>query len=199
MEPVKDIVHVERADDLTQPQTLERIVGSVSSVVTEPLKTAGFSGSEHTLVKVVLRDGDTRRLILKRTRLNIDWTYRLSSGSRGREAALLATRDFIGVWEIFECPYVAFAESPEETALLMNDLTPFLMPDVRQPLDDRQEDLIITTLAKMHATYWKSPLLETSWLAAPSSSWQVLGPERLGQEWAMQLLHPGMRETVRHG
>ena len=64
---------------------------------------------------------------------------------------LLATTKLGEVWKIFVCPYVAFAESHDAIALLMEDLTPFLLPDVRQPLDEHREELILGTLARMHA------------------------------------------------
>lgn len=199
MHDMQGFIQVERAEDLTRPETLERVVGPVSTITIAPLQTTGFSGSEHKLVKVLLQDGATRRFILKRTPLQTDWTYQLSSSSRAREAALLDTPQLRGVWQVFKCPYVYFAECPNETALLMEDLTPFLLPDVKEPLSELQEELILAALARMHATYWQSEILEHSWLSHLSAYWSVLGPERAGQEAALQLFPARMRESFRHG
>jgi phosphotransferase family enzyme len=187
------------AEDLTSREHLEVVLGTLSNLQVEPLQTTGFSGSEHKAVRAVVSDGSVRRLVVKRITRQTDWTHRLSDSTRCREVALLATPSLVGVWKIFVSPYLAFFENEEEAAVLMEDLTPYLLPDVREPLIERQEQLIVRALTRLHAMYWDSPILELPWLTQSVSYWSLLGPERMGQEITSQVLPPKLFETFVHG
>lgn len=189
----------EYADELTTREPLEKVLGPISNLQVEQLRTTGFSGCGHKAVRAVVSDGTLRRFIVKHIPLQSDWTNRLSDSTRCRETALLATPTLSDVWKIFVSPYLAFFENTEEAAVLMEDLTPNLFPDVREPLNEWQERLIITTLARLHAAYWNSTLLDLPWLARFSSYWSILGPERLVQEITAQVLPPKMFETLVRG
>jgi hypothetical protein len=189
----------ERVDDLTSLEHLETILGPLSNLQVDQLPTTGFSGCEHKAVKALFKDGALRRFVVKRIPIQTDWTNRLSDSTRCREAALLATPALAGIWKIFVSPYLAFVENDEEAALLMEDLTPHLLPDVREPLDELQQKLIVTALARLHAAYWESALLELPWLTRITSYWSILGPERMWQKIASQVLPKEMFQTLVRG
>ena len=158
---------------------LEDILGApIASLDVEPLLHAGYSGASLDRLDVHLRDGRRERLIRKRIRLAADWTAYRTDDVRGRQALLLAESRLSGVWDVFESPYLAWTESDGEVTLLMRDLAEWLLPDLDEPLDLVQEDRLLATLARLHARYWRCPLLdELEWLAQPRQLLAVLGPE----------------------
>src|SRR2546423_503169 len=101
------IVRLVDIDDLANPDSLAQVVGPVQAIEREPMPSAGFSGSRHERLIVRLRSGERRRLVLKRTPLERDWTCYRTGDSLGREAALLKEPALAGVWEVFACPYLA--------------------------------------------------------------------------------------------
>ncbi len=79
----------QRADELTNSEHLESILGGITSLEIEPLPTGGFSGCGHEAIRAVLLDGSARRFIVKRIPRLTDWTQRLCASARCREAAIL--------------------------------------------------------------------------------------------------------------
>lgn len=189
----------ERLEDLTKREHLESVLGAIRSVDIQPLDTKGFSGCRLQILSTVLDDGTSKRFILKFIPLKTDWTCRLSGATRCREAALLAAQSLSGVWSIFSSPYIAYAENEAESALLMEDLTSHLLPDVRKPLEEEEESSLVITLARLHAFYWHSTELEDPWLARLSSFWSILGPDLRGDAIASQRLAPRMYEALVRG
>ncbi|HET9983231.1 MAG TPA: aminoglycoside phosphotransferase family protein [Longimicrobiales bacterium] len=183
---------------LLDPGALAQIVGPVRLVRREPMGTPGFSGSTHERLVVVLGDGAERRLVLKRVPLDRDWTVLASGDARGREAALLAEPALARVWDIFACPYVAYALGEGEVALLMDDLGERLFPDVRAPLDFAEEERLLDALARLHAAFWGAPAPPAPWLTPPATSLEMLAPAVLrSPDFAR--LPPALAERVRLG
>jgi hypothetical protein len=170
----------DRIDLLTDREFLSSILGPVRELRRDAMGTPGFSGSTHERFHADLEDGDRVSLVLKRTRLNADWTAYRSGDTKGREALLLATPELARVWEVFASPYVAFATSEGEIALLMHDLGPYLLPDVREAVSIELEDALLSRLAALHAAHWGAAL--PAWLAQPASMFSVLGPIVLGED-----------------
>jgi hypothetical protein len=189
----------ERAGDLTDREQLESVLGPIAALKVETLQTTGFSGSAHRALVAVGGDGTVKRLVVKHISLQTDWTSRFSDSIRCREAALLAADPLAGVWNIIRSPYLAYFENDAEAVLLMEDLTPYLLPDIKKPLEEAQEELIVKTLARLHAGFWQSPLLALPWLARPFSYWSMLGPERTGQKVTKDLLPANMFQTLVRG
>ncbi len=182
---------------LTDPAFLSKVVGPVAEVERATMGTPGFSGSTHTRFGVRLGDGDQVSLVLKHTSLASDWTAYRSEDDLGREAMLLATPELAGVWDVFACPYVAYAIEPGAVGLLMHDLTPHLLPDAREPLDVATENALLRRLARMHALYWEAPALPP-WLARHALMVSVLGPVVLADDLRPPLPSP-LRERVVEG
>ena len=68
---------------------------------------------------------------------------RFADPARRREAAMLQAGELAAMWDAFACPYLAFAAGHDEVALLMDDLSPHLFPDVREPLADEAEERLV--------------------------------------------------------
>jgi thiamine kinase-like enzyme len=163
--------------DLTNPTCLCKITGPIAGIKKTMLSAVGFSGSVLERIEVKLQSGSIRNLILKYTRLDNDWLSLRSKDLVGREAALLSEAGLSGVWNSIHCPYIAFASENAETGLLMDDFTDYLFPDIREPIDIRQEDLILNTIASLHATFWESSgIRKIEWLMQPQKYLNVLGP-----------------------
>jgi Ser/Thr protein kinase RdoA (MazF antagonist) len=114
-------------------------------------------------------------LVLKRTRLADDLVAAGTGDALGREAALLAEPALGDVWAAFACPYRAWATADGEIALLMDDLSPDLVPD-DGPLTAAQEDALLEALARLHARYWESDALRLPWLTPPLAPVDLLSP-----------------------
>jgi thiamine kinase-like enzyme len=64
-----------------------------------------------------------------------------------------------------------------EIAVLMNDLSPYLFPDVKEPIEPEIEKAILNTLASLHAAFWESSeLKKISWLAQPARYLETFSP-----------------------
>src|SRR4029079_13837706 len=120
--------------------SLSRFTGRVASVRLEPLHGVGYSNASLTRVEVDVGDGTCQTFVLKRTRLDQDWTACRTQDRRGREALLLTEAALAAVWQIFACPSLACAIEAGEVGLLLRDLTPELLPDARVPLSKAQEE-----------------------------------------------------------
>jgi hypothetical protein len=155
----------------------------------EPLPSAGFSNASITRVTL-----GAQHFVLKRTTLARDWTACRSGDRRGREALLLAEPACAGVWEVFDCPYMAYSFEEGEIALLMRDLTDHLLPDTRTPLTEEQERAILGAIARMHARFWGSRAPDCEWLADAEQLCDLLAPS-----CDPTLLPSPLRENVPRG
>lgn len=165
-----------RLDALIDPVALEPIVGRIVALTRAPLATPGFSGSTHERLTLTMSDGSVRTLVLKRTRIADDWLVRRTGDRLGREGLLLAEPALADVWTSFASPYLAWAATEGELALLMTDLAAHLLPDVREPLAEEQEHRLLAALADMHARFWETPALNQPWLTRPAQWVDLLSP-----------------------
>ena len=171
-------------DALTDRSTIERLLGSAKAIHRTLLSTNGYSGSIHQKVDVQLRSGRRVSLIVKQVNLAMDWTAYRTGDEGGREARLLAEPALDGLWDVFHCPYLAFAAQGSEVALLMEDLTPDLLPDEDAPISPDVEEALLSSMAKMHACYWESQVLDLPWLTPPETRFRVMGPEAASEsDW----------------
>jgi hypothetical protein len=182
-----------RVDDpaaLADPRTIESLTGPIAGIERSPLTTPGFSGSSHERLTVRLASGGTRSLVLKRTRVAADWTLVRSEDRVGREGRLLAEPALAGVWEAFACPYLAWAATEGELALLMEDLADHLLPDAREPMAETQEHRILAALANLHARFWEAPALQLPWLTRPHHLFGLIGARAIEAEASRGFAHP---------
>ena len=183
--------------DLNHAETLARLLGPISRFTRTPIETVGFSGSRHHRFEIVMASGQQHAFIFKHTRLADNWIAHRTMDRLGREAALLAEPALAGVWQAFDCPYRAFAMEPGEIGLLMDDLSDQLFPDVRQPITEGEEDVLLGALASLHARFWQSPALELPWLATATQRLGMPDPSWLDQPYTGPA-HP-VQERIRDG
>jgi hypothetical protein len=186
-------------DQTTEPEALAALAGPVGALERTPLHTVGFTEARHERLALTLQSGERRTLVVKRTRLSADWTARRTNDTRGREAAMLAEPALGAIWEAFACPYVAFAATDDEIALVMEDLSAHLFPDVRAPLGDEQEERLLLALATLHAGFWSSPTLGLSWLTRPEQFAGMLDARCAADPDACAALPDALRAGVTDG
>ena len=190
---------LESPDDVPRPSALATVLGPVRAVERSPLATPGYTGARFERLEVTLASGERRRLVSKRFRPAEDWTAVRSGDRQGREPAMLSETRLAGVWEAFACPYLAFARAGGEVVLLMEDLTPHLLPDVREPLCEDDEERLLGALAGLHARFWDSPVLDLPWLARAEQH-AGLFDARCAADVACSAVFPdGIRESGRRG
>jgi hypothetical protein len=162
---------------LTNPKVIESIIGVVSNINKTLLSGIGYSDSTLDRIDVELTSGSKQSFILKYTKLNSDWLSQRTKDTVGREAAILDEDSLLKIWESVHCPYIAFAMEKGQIAVLMNDLSAYLLPDVKEPINRKTEATILNTLASLHADFWESiEIKKLDWLKTPQRYLEALGP-----------------------
>jgi len=206
----------ETINDLTDPEQLCKLIGAIAGINVESFSAIGFSHSVFRKVKLVLETGSIRNLILKQTNLKDDWLSLRSQDIVGREAEMLEEVCLKKIWGILHCPYIAFARENDSTGLLMEDLSAYLFPDTKEPIAISREDIIIDTIASLHALFWDAAeIRKLNWLASPHDYLSMLSPgehdedkfcpppDRIrnniteGWKLALQLLSPAVKKFLR--
>jgi len=183
--------------DLTDGACLGEIVGPIATIERAPLAGGGLSGSSHERITARLLHGSSRDLVLKTVVPSASWTaYRTGDGV-GREALVLDEAALQGIWEVAACPYLAHAIEPGQFGLLMDDLTPWLLhPGCRLSIE--QENAFLRALASLHARFWESDAIASSWLAPLPVRFSILGPGAGEEELRRHPGHP-LFELVARG
>jgi hypothetical protein len=164
-----------RIADLSDPVVLSTILAPVRGVRDETMKTVGFTTATHRRLVVEFIDGREESFVLKQTSPRTDWTAIRTRDTRGREVALLEESLLAPIWTCVASPYVACAREGATVALLMRDLSSYLLPDVRAPLEVDQEDALLTVLARLHARFWNTSIAPAV-LARSEDFVELLGP-----------------------
>jgi thiamine kinase-like enzyme len=171
------MIRFDSISNLTDHEFLSGIIGPISSINKTRLSAIGYSGSTLERVEVFLQSGIKRIFILKSTLIKADWLSQRANDQVGREAELLIEPSLSGVWKCIQSPYVAFAKENGQIALLMDDVSDYLFPDIREPLDFKSEDIILNSLASLHAAFWESPdIKKMNWLATSYNYLEVFAP-----------------------
>src|SRR4051812_3894857 len=169
-------VQADTISQITDREFLASFTGDIRSIERQAMKTVGFSGTRFERLRLGLADGNKATLIVKHINPEQDATAWRTGGVAAREARLLNERALDRVWEVFDSPYLAYAFDGDVSALLMRDISQHLSPDVREPIQFEHEDALIDHLAKLHACFWQSEVLNTSWLAKGEFIYSFLAP-----------------------
>jgi hypothetical protein len=113
----------------------------LAGVGEEPLLHSGFSGA--TLTRLTRADG--ARFVLKRTGISRDWIMRSTDDDRLREASI--SNDVLP--PVIRSPLLGQAPDEDGRALLMHDISEFLLPP--GIVDDQSIELILQHMAECHA------------------------------------------------
>jgi len=190
--------------DASDKNALAAVTGPIRSLTRAPLTTVGFTGASHERFELTLESGEQRSLVIKRTPTSRDWMAIRTEDHAGREAAMLGEPALHPMWTAFACPYVAYATAQDEIAVIMDDLSPFLFPDVRQPLTDDQEERLLGAIAALHATFWTEPSstsvpLDLPLLARPEHHVGLLDACCAADAEAAATLPSSLRDSVQRG
>ena len=198
------MLRLDSPHDASEKKALAAITGPIRSLVRTPLITIGFTGASHERLQLTLESGEQRSLVIKRTATSRDWTAIRTSDYAGREAAMLGEPALHAIWAAFACPYLAYAIAGDEIAVVMNDLSPFLFPDVRQPLAEDQEERLLSAIAALHAIFWTAPsdrsvALDLPLLARPEHHVGLIDACCAADAEASASLPAGLRDSVQRG
>ena len=185
-------------DDLARRDAIEQVLGPIERLSPEPLQNVGFSGASFERLHVRMENGLSRSLILKRVPLGGDWVCVRTGDTTGRTAALLAAPELGEVWNVFHCPYLAYASTDGEMALLMEDVGEHLFPDERTPLSHGAEEALLGALARLHARFWDAPVLGARWLTRAEATLDILRPGDRRED-AVAAPPPPIREGLSRG
>jgi aminoglycoside phosphotransferase (APT) family kinase protein len=72
----------------------------------------------------------------------------------------------------------------------MDDLSPYILPDVREPITDEQEERLLAAVAALHARFWDAPALDLPWLARPEHLLGLLNSGELARVAERGFPHP---------
>lgn len=123
-----------------------------------PLAHDGYSGATMTSIE----QGD-RRYVVKRVSRTHDWIIQMTSDHAMREAQIASSDVLNALAPGLRSPSIAAALDGEGFALLMHDLTAWLLPR-EGVLRVSDVDMLIARVAGMHATFWNAaPVAEIGW------------------------------------
>jgi hypothetical protein len=134
---------------------LDELLSGISE--RETLEEApGKSGAR---IERVMIDG--RRFVLKHMDPGSDWTIRASGSLRGASLLLWERGILAGLPDCLSQPIVAVAVEHTDTgvpwtryALLMDDVSPWLVPVADAPIPAAQHERFLTHMARLHASFW---------------------------------------------
>jgi hypothetical protein len=143
--------------DLPAPSGLAELLAGAT--VREPLTGApGKSGARLERVEI-----DGRHYVLKHLDLAADWTMRASGSLRGVPLELWERGVLSRLPDCINQPIVAVGPTPAAPgnvgpaggcAVLMHDVSDWLVPATDQPIALRQHQDFLRHMAAMHAAYW---------------------------------------------
>lgn len=169
--------HIDSVTALKNEEVLRAHFGNFSDCQVATMETGGFSGATFEKLTLHYPDGDTQQLVLKKVTLDEDWFSYRTHDQTGREAAILVEPELQRIHQIFHLPYHLAGMEPSAIGLLMEDVSKGLFPDERKPIAADDQDLILDSLAKMHAHFWESPALKScAWLQTMQDFIYLMGP-----------------------
>jgi hypothetical protein len=92
--------------------------------------------------------------VLKHLDLGDDWTMRASGCLHGPPLALWRTGALSRLPSCINQPIVGVVSEPSGCAVLMHDVTPWLVPATDQPIPLAQHERFVEHMATMHAEFW---------------------------------------------
>jgi hypothetical protein len=119
----------------------------------EPLDSAGKSGARLERVRI---NGDP--YVVKYLDFDTDWTMRASLIDEVVPVELWRRGVLDALPDCIRQPIVGVAQDDDVAVLLMEDLSPWLVPVEDAPISAGQNEGFLDHLAAMHATFWQTGL-----------------------------------------
>jgi hypothetical protein len=109
-------------------------------------------GKSGALLERLVIDGEP--YVLKHLDLSADWTMRASGCLRGAPLELWERGILARVPGCFNQPIVEVYPEARGCAVLMHDVTPWLVPVTDEPISAGQHERFLTHMATLHAAFW---------------------------------------------
>ncbi len=162
---------------LTDVGVLKSQFGDFDTLSVETLSTTGYSGAGFSRLRLRYPSGEESRFVLKKLNLDDDWFSHRSNDRIGREAAALVAPELTHIHRIFRSPYRLVGIESAQFGLLMDDVSHGLFPDEKTNLPQQDQDLMLDSLAALHACYWEAPRLSSlTWLQHMADFIYLMGP-----------------------
>jgi hypothetical protein len=141
-------------DEMLAPETLSVLLETpITTVESAPFKTAD-SLSGGSFLTVTTNGGLGPRLVMKRFSYASDWVMRATADHRGRAALVWET----GLLDLLPSEivhgYLASAREGTGWAILMHDMSPFLVPPGDSPITENDNQYLLRAMSVLHATFW---------------------------------------------
>ncbi len=123
-----------------------------------PFDHDGYSGA--TMSRI---EQDGRSYVMKRVSRTVDWIIQMTSDHAMREAQIAASDVLDVLAPGLTSPSITAARDGDGFALLMHDLTPWLLPKDGL-LSESSVEMIVARVARMHASFWDAvPAADIGW------------------------------------
>jgi len=134
------------------PDPLAGPLGELLAGATERAELAGAPGKSGAALERVVIDGQD--YVLKHLALAGDWTMRASGCLRGAPLVLWERGILARLPDCLNQPIVGAAPEPGGCALLMRDVSPWLVPATDEPITAGQHARFLRHMAALHARFW---------------------------------------------
>jgi hypothetical protein len=144
-------------DDLLAPQALSALLEmSIVEVHQVPFKTADSLSGGHFLA-LQTNDGLGPALVLKRFSYDSDWIMRATDDRRGRAVLAWETGLLDRLPPGIVHGYLACTHDGSGWAILMHDLSPFLVPPGDTLISAAENERYLDAMAALHVAFWEKP------------------------------------------
>jgi hypothetical protein len=133
------------------PDVASMFVAEGITAAEVPFAHDGYSGASMTRI-----EQDGRRFVVKRASRTLDWIIQMTSDHAFREAQIAASNVLDPLAPAVRSPSIAAAYDGAGFALLMRDLSDYLLP-AQGTLTSAMWDVILSRVAGLHAAFWEAP------------------------------------------
>lgn len=141
-------------EDMLAPEALSALLGTpIDDIRQVPFKTADALSGAHFLA-IRTNGGRGPRLVLKRFSYETDWVMRALEDRQGRAVRAWETGLLDRLPPEIVHGYRACARDGFGWAILMDDLSPFLIPAGEEPIRDAENASLLDAMASVHVAFW---------------------------------------------
>jgi len=144
-------------DDLLTPATLSMLTGHPVATVQNRHLDAFYNLSGSRLLTIETNEGNGPRFILKRISMDWDWQMRATNDHSCRAVALWERGVLDRLPPEIDHSIVACARDGEGWAILMRDVSPWLLPYA--PIHKLHNELFLDAMAALHTVFFDDPTL----------------------------------------
>jgi hypothetical protein len=144
-------------DDMLAPEALTALVGTpISNVQHVSFKTAdSLSGGGFLAIQT--NNGAGPRLIVKRLSYESDWLMRATHDYQSRAVLAWETGLLDRLPPEIVHGYLTCARDGSGWAILMRDLSPFLVPTGETKISAADNECFLDAMASLHVAFWEGP------------------------------------------